>query len=108
MTETLLLTRYHIAGFVLSGCAISISTAHCGREEPRTGHDCQSHVIEPFLHRKPDDVTLGELRLFVGQLQECASRDPLFVEHTDLFGIGAYTGDDAGAASIHRAAPFAP
>jgi hypothetical protein len=99
-------TRYHVACLFAAGAFWGMTLTTCTRESvaPQMAHQCEQTVLEPFLHRRPGDVTLGELRTLIRDLQRCSREDTLFTEETDEFGIGGFAGEphDSG---IYRSSP---
>ena len=90
MSATFFVTRYHVAGLFAAGAAVGMLLTTCAQPPPALSpSDCEQSIIEPFLHRKPGDVTLGELRQLIEDLQGCSRKDTLFTDDSDLFGIGA-------------------
>jgi hypothetical protein len=106
VSATFFVNRYHVAALFTAGALVGMLLT-CARETapPLSPHDCEQAIIEPFLHRKPGDVTLGELRQLIEDLQRCSRKDTLFTDDTDLFGIGATGGELPGDGGLIRSAP---
>lgn len=93
----ILMTRYHVASLFLLGTITGMALMTCQPSEPpNTAVQCHETLLEPFLHRPACGVQLGELHQLVINLQACSRQGTLFVERSDLFGIGAYPGLDGG------------
>ena len=106
MSATFFVTRYHVAALFTAGALAGMALTTCAQPlppvSPPSSHDCEQAIIEPFLHRKPGDVTLDELRALIRDLQGCSRKDTLFTDDTDLFGIGATGSESPSDAGIVR------
>jgi hypothetical protein len=68
-----------LAGVVLSHCT--------NTPQPITALVCQANLVVPFIGRKPDEVTVGEIRLLISSATACANHelpsDPFGIDNPD-------------------------
>lgn len=106
MSATFFVTRYHVGALFAAGAVLGMALMTCAKPQPaKSPTDCEQALVEPFLHRKPGDVTLGELRQLIRDLQGCSRKDTLFLDDSDLFGIGATGSELPNDGGIVRSLP---